>query len=105
MPAAKPKDQQRVILNVTCSVEQKALVEEAYKKSGFPTRSKFLLHKIYEAIAQNNDYVPAKIDKHATKAPIQISCTPKQKESILQFTSKLPSFKRSRWILGLVIQQ
>ena len=104
MPALKPKDQQRVILNVTCSTTEKKLVDKEFKNSGFPDRSKFILHKIFEAIAYGDEYITEKPPKHATKATIQLSCTPQQRKTIKEYcANQLPNFKRSRWIVGLLI--
>ena len=59
---------------------------------------------IAKAIAYGDEYITEKPPKHATKATIQLSCTPQQRQTIKEYCSnQLPNFKRSRWIVGLLI--
>lgn len=115
MPAKKPKDKHRIRFKVTCSTEHKELVDKSLANIQPRLRSKYILSLIKKAIserlaegeiASKNTSIVEKPPIHRASQQFQISCTPQEMKLIDDFCDRyLDKYKRSRWIVKLIVDK
>ena len=104
MPAKKPKSQHRTQIAVTCSIAQKQQLERILSKIPPLKKSKYMLKAIKRAIAVHHTEYSDESYTHQSTVEFQISCTPEEKQNILDYCDRyLPSKKRSRWIMSILL--
>lgn len=104
MPQPKPKSQHRIPLSVTCSIAQKQQIDELLESVAPLPRSKYILNLLQEAMAKEYAEYSQESYTHKSTVEFQISCTPQQKQEILDYCDRyLPSKKRSRWIVNIIL--